>query len=317
MKKYLAVLMLALAGLMITGCSGSDNDSTNEVVVVTPAAEHGWMAGVIYFAEEAGRELGFDNFRVLTSGNVAEQAAQLDDLIVQNVGAIVLQPHNYELTLAAERVLDAGIPLIVFNRYVEVDYNAYVAGSNFQMGAESARKIGEGLGGEGIVITVSNPSAGSTSVVRNEGFASVMDVSFPNIQRVEMTVPNFSQEGALTAMADILVANPHIDAIFSIDDETSLGILQAIREAGRTDIQFISGGGGAQTYFREIQAEAGINLFSATYSPRMMGDAIRVAYRIVNGETIGELDNNNQWIIPPSIVTRDNVTNFFAEGSPY
>ena len=317
MRKFLGVIVALCAVLLIVGCESDGAGSDNEIVVVTPAAEHGWLAGVIYFAEEAGRELGFDNFRILTSSNVAEQAAQLDDLITQGVGAIVFQPHNAELELAAERVVDAGIPLIVFNRYVAVDYDAYVAGSNYQMGAESARKIGEGLNGEGIVITVANPSAGSTNVYRNQGFASIMDADFPNIQRIEMTVENFTQEAALSSMADVLVANPHIDAIFSIDDESSLGILQAIREAGRTEIQFMSGGGGAQTYFREIYEEEGITLFSATYSPRMMGDAIRVAYRILNGETISQLDDNNQWIIPPTIITRANVSNYFDDESPY
>jgi ribose transport system substrate-binding protein len=314
-KKILGVVTLFAIAFFVVGCDGS-NDNSTEIVVVTPAAQHGWMAGVIFFAEEAGRELGFENFRILTSTNVAEQSAQLDDLIAQGVGAIVLQPHNFELQLPAERVLEANIPLILFNRYLEgIDYDAYVAGSNFQMGAESARKIATGIGGQGFVVTVANPSAGSTSVVRNEGFASII-AGYPNITTFEMTVENFTQEAALSSMADVLVANPHIDAIFSIDDETSLGILQAIRESGRTDIQFISGGGGAQTYFREIATES-INLFSATYSPRMMGDAIRVAYDIVNGRPVPQLDANNQWIIPPSIVTRDNVTNFFAPDSPY
>jgi len=355
MKKFLGIMIALFAVLLIVGCgdngdNGTDDDNGNdddngyeeengyddnengeeangdnnaggaangEVVVVTPAAEHGWLAGVIYFAEEAGSELGFDNFRILTSTDIAEQAGQLDELISQGVGAIVLQPHTYEIEVAAERVIDARIPLILFNRYAEVDYDAYVAGSNMMMGEEAARKIGDGLNGEGIVITVANPSAGSTSVVRNEGFANIMDEYFPDIERIEMTVENFTQEAALSSMADVLVANPQIDAIFSIDDETSLGILQAIREAGRDDIQFISGGGGAQTYFREIYAEDDITLFSATYSPRMMGDAIRVANRIVNGEAISELDENNQWIIPPSIITSDNVSNYFAEDSPY
>lgn len=345
MKKFLGVIVALFAVILLVACNGdntgNDTDTPTEgttgeagtiginndlieveplgeIVVVTPAAEHGWLAGVIYFAEEAGRELGFDNFRILTSANVADQAAQLDDLIAQGVGAIVFQPHNAELELAAERVVEAGIPLIVFNRYVNVDYDAYVAGSNFQMGAESAHKIGEGLNGEGLVVTVANPNAGSTNTYRHEGFASVMEEYFPNIEIFEMTVENFTQEAALSSMADVLVANPHIDAIFSIDDESSLGILQAIREAGRTEIQFMSGGGGAQTYFHEIYAEEGITLFSATYSPRMMGDAIRVAHRILTGETsIAELDENNQWIIPPTIITRDNVSNYFAEDSPY
>lgn len=36
--------------------------------------------------------------------------------------------------------------------------------------------------------------------------------------------------------ADILTSNDHIDAVYSMDDETSIGVLQAISEANRDDI---------------------------------------------------------------------------------
>ncbi|MCL2559437.1 MAG: substrate-binding domain-containing protein [Turicibacter sp.] len=339
MKKFLGLMTVALfAVLLLVGCGSDDNgndvadengyeevdngdeagsDEIGEIVVVTPAAEHGWLAGVVTFAEMAGEELGFDNFRILVSSTVAEQSAQLDDLITQGVAAIVLQPHNYELEVSAQRVIDAGIPLFVFNRVVEVDYTAYVAGSNPLMGELPARRIGEGLNGEGTVVRLNNPNSGSSSQIRNDVFLEVMAAEFPNIQVIELTVQSFTAQDALVGMADILVAHPQIDAVFSTDDDSSLGILQAIREAGRTDIQFISGGGGAQVYFREIYANDDIDLFTATYSPSMMGDTIRVAYRYLRGEAIPELDENNHWIIPPTIVTRDNVEEFLNEDLPF
>jgi len=337
MKKFLGFMAAFFAVLLLVGCSsddnGTDTDTTSdnvtegtdtaggedigEIVVVTPAAEHGWLAGVIVFAEMAGEELGFDNFRILVSSNVAEQAAQLDDLITQDVGAIVLQPHNYELEVAAQRVIDAGIPLIVFNRYVDVDYTAYIAGSNPLMGEYPARRIGEGLNGEGVVVRLNNPNSGSSSQIRNDVFLEVMEAEFPNIEIIELTVQSFTAQDALVGMADILVANPQIDAVFSTDDDSSLGILQAIREAGRDDVQFISGGGGAQVYFREIYEVDDIDLFTATYSPSMMGDSIRVAYRILNGEDVSELDENRQWIIPPTVVTSENVEEFLNPDLPF
>ena len=334
MKKFLGIMVTLFAVLLMVGCGsdndpvedaptddapieGADNNEIGEIVVVTPAAEHGWLAGVIYWAEDAGRELGLENLRILTSSNVAEQAAQLDDLIAQGVGAIVLQPHNYELEVAAERVVDAGIPLIVFNRYVDVDYTAYIAGSNPLMGELPAHKIGEGLNGEGIVVRLNNPNSGSSSAIRNDVFLEVMEAEFPNIEVIELTVQSFTQQDALTGMADILTAHPHIDAVFSTDDDSSLGILQAIREADREEIQFISGGGGAQVYFREILENDDITLFTATYSPSMMGDSVRVAYRLLNGETVSEIGNDRQWIIPPTIITRDNVEEFLNDNLPF
>ena len=105
-------------------------------------------------------------------------------------------------------------------------------------------------------------------------------------------------------MADILEAHPHIDAVYSMDDETSLGCIQAINEAGRTDIKAITGGGGCQEYFKVIASEEGkaIGAASALYSPAMIQDAIKVAIKLMNGEEAEPVI-----VIPTTIVSAENV----------
>jgi ribose transport system substrate-binding protein len=280
-----------------------------------PAAEHGWIAAVIFFAEQRGRELlaeGLGGFRLLTSANIAEQAAQLDELISQNVDVIVLFPHSDELDFAAQRVVDAEIPLFVFNRNVNVNFNSRLLGSNLLIGGESGRVIAEGLGGEGIVATISVPAVGSTNYERHNSFREVID-EFPGIELVELTTTAISIEEALTVTTDLLMAHPHIDAIFTIDDSLSLGALQAVREAGRTDIRFINGSGGSQVYFHEIAEEQDIFLFTATFSPTMIMDTMDLAVEYLRGRR----DFPDITIIPPTIVTRYNVDDWFAPGSPW
>ena len=116
-------------------------------------------------------------------------------------------------------------------------------------------------------------------------------------------------------MADILTANSHIDAVFSMDDETSIGALQAIRDAGRTDIKVITGGGGAQEYFNMMLAEENQDIWlqSATYSPIMVEDAVDMAVDILNGNSPEE----SVKIIPTTIVDRENASEYLDESSPY
>ena len=89
----------------------------------------------------------------------------------------------------------------------------------------------------------------------------------------------------LADMADILTANPQIDAVFSMDDETSIGALQAIRDAGRTDIKVITGGGGCQEWFNMMLADENQDIWlqSDLYSPVMVEDAVDMALDILNG----------------------------------
>jgi ribose transport system substrate-binding protein len=97
-----------------------------------------------------------------------------------------------------------------------------------------------------------------------------------------------------------------------MDDETSIGVLQAIKEAGRKDIKVVTGGGGMQEYFKMMPENEDIWIQSALYSPAMVKDAVDVAVKLLNGETPEEVT-----IIPTTIVDRDNYTEFLDENSPY
>lgn len=315
MKKLmimLATLLMCLGVCMPTINTVSAEEASKEIVVVIPQAEHGWLAGVAYYAEQKAKELDIKDFRIVTSANVNEQASQLEELINQKVGAIVVLPHTNELSLVAKKVVDAKIPLIVFDRKVDSDYSVYVAGSNPAIGELSAEHIGAGLEGKGKVAVLNNPSSGSVSTERVDAFKKVMSEKYADIQLVDMTVNSFTKEEALRVATDMLVANPELDAIFSIDDESSLGILQAVKDANRTDIKFISGAGGSQAYFKMIESETNIDLFTATYSPAMIGDAVEQAYKVLNGETV-EKDQ----IVAPTVVTKENVKDLLDEKSPY
>ena len=97
-----------------------------------------------------------------------------------------------------------------------------------------------------------------------------------------------------------------------MDDETSIGALQAVKEAGRTDIKVITGGGGCQEYFKLMAEEGGIWLQSALYSPLMVEDAVDMALAVLNGEKIDPVK-----IIPTSIVDRNNCSQYLDPTSPY
>ena len=66
---------------------------------------------------------------------------------------------------------------------------------------------------------------------------------------------DFSTEKSLEVMQNLLQAHPQIDAVFTQDDGMALGVLQAIKEAKRTDIQFVTGAGEGKAVFEDIKAD--------------------------------------------------------------
>ena len=334
-KKILAIILTAVLSLALTiGCSSSNNSSSTGssgsdvkeektdtksedgmIGVAIPSADHGWMAGCVYYAQEKVKEMGLEEgkgYKILTSDNVNDQANDIEDILGMGCTTIVLLPHNDEVSVAAQKIMDADINLVVFDRKVTGDYTAYVAGDNPGLGTKGAQYLGEALDGKGTIAVMSAPSVGSVSVERTEAFEKEMKENYPDINLIKVTADGFTQEDGLAMATDMLVANSQIDAVFSIDDEPSLGILKAVQEAGRTDIKYISGGGGAQSWFDKIQNEEDITCFTDTYSPAMIGDAIQTAQDIQQGK-----DYEKDTIIEPTTVDAKNVADFIDANSPY
>jgi ribose transport system substrate-binding protein len=283
--------------------------------IVLPSADHGWLAAVSYFAKQKVDQLGLKEgagYKLVTSANVNDQANQIEEMIALKCSAIVLLPHNNEVSVAADKIIKNNIKLVLFDRKVSGDYTAYVAGNNAGLGVAAAEYIGKKLGGKGTVAVMNIPSVGSVSTERVQGFKQVVAKKYPGLKLVDVTANGFSMEDGLKMATDMLVAYPKLDAVFSLDDENSLGILQAIKDANRKDIKIISGCGGEQTYFKTMGSKTGIDLFSATYSPSMIKNAVQAAYDLTRGKAVPK---NN--IIEPSIVNSANYTKFLDKGSPY
>lgn len=350
MKKTLLVVLCVVLCVALFACSApaaTDDSATDDTATEEPATDDaatddtaddtadasgdlvgisvpdnptGWTAAVQWAAKNKADELGL-NYRLLAAKDVNDQANQIDELIQLGCKVIVLLPQNDELAVAAQKILDAGITLINFDRTLgDVQPDYYVAGDNEGMGVAGGEYICEKLGEEGgKVVIMSIPSYGEIFTERVDGFKKVA-AEHPELEILgEYASDNGAPETVLPVMTDILNANPQIDAIYSADDEMSMGILQAIKEAGRTDIKVITGGGGWKDYFAVMNDYPDIWVSSQTYAPYMINTCVEMAAQVVSGDTEG-LEQTT--IIPTTNVDRTNYEQYMAdngitEDAPY
>ncbi|TJY40649.1 sugar ABC transporter substrate-binding protein [Cohnella pontilimi] len=294
--------------------SSPSGDTTKKfkVGILAPAVTHGWVAAVAYHAENRAKELSNEiEYKLQTSNNAEEMTAQLDDLMTWGAQAIVAFPQWEGMEVPIKRALDAGIKVVNFDIVINADGVYRVAGNNEDMGVQGANYIVNKIGKEGNVVMLEVPSSGSVSELRKKGFVDTLKQIAPNM-KVQTYATKFTREDGLKDFADILTKNKKIDAVYSMDDETSIGVLQAIKEAGRTDIKVVTGGGGMQEYFKMMPENKDIWIQSALYSPAMVKDAVDVALKVLKGE-----DAPKETIIPTTIVDRDNYTQFIDDKSPY
>ena len=313
MKKILAMLValtMLVGGLGISAIAEEETANDYKIGILAPAVTHGWVAAVAYYAEQRCQELGLD-YTVATSNNAEEMTTQLSDLLVWGADAIVAFPQWEGMEDPIQEAVDAGVIVVNFDIDIAVDGVYKVSGDNYGMGVAGAEYIVDKIGTEGTVVALTVPTSGSVNDLRMQGFTDTMAEIAPDIVIKEYAT-QFTREAGLADMADILTAEPEIDAVYSLDDETSIGALQAIDEAGRTDIQVITGGGGCQEYFNMMPEYENIWVQSALYSPAMVEDAVDMAVALLNGEEV-----ESPLTVPTAVVDRDNYTEYLDENTPY
>lgn len=303
MKKILT-LVLALV-LCMALCAVGSAAGKYKVGILAPAVTHGWVAGVAYNAEQECLALVDEvDYKLYTSNNAEEMTTQLDDLMTWGAQAIVAFPQWEGMEVPIQNAIDSGITVVNFDIVIDADGVYRVTGDNEGMGVESAKYIVEKIGTTGTVVALPVPTSGSVSELRMKGFTDTIKEIAPEMNVIEYATA-FTREDGLKDFTDILAANKQIDAVYSLDDETSIGVLQAIEDAGRTDIKVITGGGGCQEYFKIIKEHEDINICSALYSPLMVREAVDMAVSVLKGETVDPV-----LVIPTTIVDRSNVDEY-------
>lgn len=304
MKKIIALALAVMMALSLV-CVASAEKTTYKIGILAPAVTHGWVGGVAYHAEQRCKELaGEVEYKLYTSTNAEEMTAQLDDLKTWGAQAIVAFPQWEGMEVPIQNAIDSGITVVNFDIVIDADGVYRVTGDNEGMGVESAKYIVEKIGTTGTVVALPVPTSGSVSELRMKGFTDTIKEIAPEMNVIEYATA-FTREDGLKDFTDILAANKQIDAVYSLDDETSIGVLQAIEDAGRTDIKVITGGGGCQEYFKIIKEHEDINICSALYSPLMVREAVDMAVSVLKGEKVDPV-----LVIPTTIVDRSNVDEY-------
>ena len=302
MKKFLAIVLTLALCLGLCSLASAE---TYKIGILAPAVTHGWVAGVAYQAEQRCKELADTvEYKLYTSNNAEEMTTQLDDLKTWGAQAIVAFPQWEGMEVPIQNAIDSGITVVNFDIVIDADGVYRVTGDNEGMGVESAKYIVEKIGTTGTVVALPVPTSGSVSELRMKGFTDTIKEIAPEMNVIEYATA-FTREDGLKDFTDILAANKQIDAVYSLDDETSIGVLQAIEDAGRTDIKVITGGGGCQEYFKIIKEHEDINICSALYSPLMVREAVDMAVSVLKGEKVDPV-----LVIPTTIVDRSNVDEY-------
>ncbi|WP_432667412.1 substrate-binding domain-containing protein [Wukongibacter baidiensis] len=314
MRKLVVLILSVALVFSLAGCGGeqpaadtsSKGEATKVLGVVMPNATHGFLGESIKHAEAATKlyaeKYGFE-YKFLTSAEASEQNNQLDTLINEKVDCIVLWPHNGdELRSGAQNVMDAGIPLVVYDRLItDFKPTMEVMGDNFTIGEETGKYLNEYFADElskGKVNILEFKGDNSTvPQQRSDGFSKTAD---KNIVVVQQFSTGWQRAKAQEQMETFLTTSSveeieDIKAVFTHDDEVVLGVLDAITSyngPAKLDIKLATGVGGRRENldtFKSYKEEYGIDQVTYLFSPTMVRDAVEYGAKIIKGEEFSGL----------------------------
>jgi len=314
------VIALGAAGLALATPFAAYAQNKVVLGVAIPSADHGFTGGIVWWANEARKELEkkYPDLKIIvkTSKDAGEQANQLQDLVTANkINTLVIFPHeSAALTKPVEQVHNKGVYVTVVDRGLTDDsgQDAYVAGDNTAFGRVPAEYLAKALGGKGDIVALRG-IATTLDTERMDAFAGVLK-AYPGIHLLDAKYANWNRDDAFKTMQDFLTRFKHIDAVWAADDDMAVGVLKAIDQARRTDIKLVFGGAGAKGMIKTLKDGTDKRIqANVSYSPKFIYDAIKLtAEARLKGEKLPA-----KTIIPSVLITKDNAKDFYFPDSPF
>jgi ribose transport system substrate-binding protein len=247
-------------------------------------------------------------------GDVARQIAQVEDLIQQEVDAIIIWPTNGEAVIPAVRkASQAGIPVVVTNSNIaEAGFefvSSFSGPDNITQGSRAAEIMCErftalGIQDEARVVQISGQPGYTTAIERAKGFEDHLPEICPNVTLVETQPGDWNREKSQQVMEAFLVKYDDIDGVYAGDDNMGVGALNAALAASRAEgITFV----GATNFAVGYEAmEKGEYWGSIYQSPVDDAEAaLKTAIDLLDGK---ELPFLNYFDTPK--ITQDNMADF-------
>ena len=182
-------------------------------------------------------------------GDVARQIAQMEDLIQQEVDAIIIWPTNGEAVIPAVRKAhQADIPVIVTNSNIAeqgFDFVSSFSGpDNITQGKRSAEIMCDkfkdmGIEDEAKVVHITGQPGYTTAIERAKGFDDRLPEVCPNVEQIDKQPGDWNREKSQQVMEAFLVKYDDIDGVYAGDDNMGVGALNAAKAAGRDGIIFV------------------------------------------------------------------------------
>ncbi len=314
-----ALLFVFLVFALCGAASAEPKDYKGKIGISLPTATHGYMGRVNWWVKKAIEDWKKKSpeleFLVVTADSVSKQAADIEDLMIKEIDALVCFPFDSSLTSVIEKVYEKGIYTVVLDRgTTKPVYDVYISNDDEGYTREGTKWIAEQLGGKGKLVIIEGIPCEINTIRVN----TIKETAAQYGLEVLDSQPGmWNPEKALAVMENYLQKYPEIDAVYTADDDMMKGALQAYKESGRKDIKIFLGGAADKEVLKMIMEDSNpLVKANVTYPPDCIATAIGLA---VLGHNNQALEGFYQKKLPVRItlaaelITKENVKQYYVE----
>ena len=223
----LVVAMLLSFGLTVSA------QAKDTLALVVSTLDNPFFVTLKDGAVKKAQELGYELIVLDSQNDPAKELANVEDLTVRGVKAILINPTDSDAVSNAIRLINkAGIPVLTLDRGASHGkVTSHIASDNVAGGKMAGDFMAEKLGKNAKVIQLEGLAGTSAARDRGEGFAAAVKA---NGFKVLASQPaDFDRTKGLNVMENMLASNADVQGVFAQNDEMALGALRALQAAGK------------------------------------------------------------------------------------
>jgi ribose transport system substrate-binding protein len=240
-----------------------------------------------------------------TQSSTDEVVGLIENAMAKDADAIAVNGSDTKpLIPVLKRVIDAGIPLVLFDApadQLEADVAGYVGTDNEAGGRAGGAWMREHLpdGGDlGVILCVAGHPV---TTARLDGFKAGLGDA--DVKVVATADAQCDPEKGRKAMENMISAHPDLDAVFSTSDSQSLGAVKALDAAGKDPV-FVSFDAQAPVV-KAIQDGDVIDASVAWSAKEIGADAVQAAVAAARDQPV-----EKRTLVPVTVVDKDNAASW-------
>ena len=290
--------------------------------VSIPAADHGWTAGVVWWAKECSKLHPEVEWTIATAETPEKQISDIEAMLAKKVdGLVILATESAPITPVAEEAHNRGVLVVNVDRgFLKPVADIFIEGDNKAFGRKSAEFMVSKLGGKGAAKGQIIVLEGIPCTVNSDRVGAAMEVfkAEPGITIVGQQAANWNRQKALEVCETLLQKNPKVNAIWASDDDMALGAEQALTEKGIEGC-WILGGAGMKDVVKRVMNNDPMFPGDITSPPSMIATGMEMASSVLVG---GKRAEKMQYMpahlmIDVELITPANAKKYYFADSIY